>query len=151
VKQLATADRRWLARHGVRLGRVAVYLQDLASREAVALRALLCAVRWSGAAWIPTGPSVAIDASASTHACAASGYITLGPRALRADVAERVAQRAYELAQAGRLEADASLAALAGASVEEAAAILKALGYVPGAHGRFEWRGRSGPRSRVAS
>ena len=151
VKLLGTADRRWLARHGVRIGRVAVFVQDLASREAIALRALLFAVRSSGTPWIPGGPSVPIDSRVSSDACAASGYVALGPRALRADLAERVAQRAFELAQEGRLVADASLASLAGASVEEAAAILKALGYVPTAQGRFEWRrrGRSAGGRRV--
>ena len=107
----------------------------------------------AAAHWIPGGPSVAIDATASTHACAASGYVTLGPRALRADVAERVAQRAFELAQAGRLEADAAIAALAGAAIEEVPGILKALGYVPDAQGRFAWRrhARSRPKADVAS
>ena len=149
AQQLGPADRRWLARHGVRLGRVAVFVQDLAARDATALRALLFAVRGGGAAWIPSGPSVPIDSRVSSDACAASGYLALGPRALRADLAERVAQRASELAQAGRLEADASLASLAGSSVEEAAGILKALGYAPGAHGRFEWRRRSGSRPKA--
>lgn len=151
VKQLATADRRWLAGHGVRIGRVSVFVQDLAAREGLALRALLFAVRTGGGAWIPGGPSVPIDSSVSSEACAASGYLALGPRALRADLAERVAQRAFERAQAGRLEADAALASLAGSTVEEAGAILKALGYTPDAQGRFEWRRRSGSRSRVAS
>jgi ATP-dependent RNA helicase SUPV3L1/SUV3 len=149
VKQLGTADRRWLARHGVRLGRVAVFVQDIAAREATALRALLFAVRGGGAAWIPGGPSVSVDSRVSPDACAASGHLILGPRALRADLVERVAQRAFDLAQAGRLQADAALASLAGSSVEEVAGILKALGYAPGAHGRFEWRRRSGSRPKA--
>jgi hypothetical protein len=151
LKQLATTDRRWLARHGVRLGRLAVFVQDMASRDATSLRALLFAVRSGGAAWIPGGASVSIDTSLPPEACAACGYVALGARALRADLAERLAQRAFELAQAGRLAADATLASLAAAPVEEVAGLLKALGYVPGADGRFEWRRRSASRSRVAS
>jgi ATP-dependent RNA helicase SUPV3L1/SUV3 len=151
VKQLAAADRRWLARHGVRLGRVGVFVQDLASREATALRALLFSVRSGQPAWIPGGVSVPVDSRVSPEACAASGYVVLGPRALRADLAERVAQRAFDLAQADHLQADAALGSLAGASVEETAGILKALGYTQGAQGRFEWRRRSRPRANVAS
>ncbi len=139
VKQLGPSDRRWLARHGVRLGRVAVFVQDLASREATALRALLFAVRAGGAAWTPASVSMRVEPGLSPEACAAAGYVVLGARALRADLAERVAQRAFELAQSGRLEADASLASLAGASIEETVGILKALGYAPDAQGRFVW------------
>ena len=151
VKQLGTADRRWLARHGVRLGRVAVFVQDIASRDAVALRALLFAVRAGGTAWIPATPSVPTESGIASQAAAAAGYAVLGPRALRADVAERVAQRAFELAQAGRLEADAELASLAGAPTDEVGGILRALGYTMGAHGCFEWRRSSRPRADVTT
>ena len=151
VKQLVTADRRWLARHGVRLGRVAVFVQGIASRDAVALRALLFAVRAGASAWIPATPSVPTEPGVASQAAAAAGYVVLGPRALRADVAERVAQRAFELAQAGRLEADAALASLAGAPTDDVAGLLKALGYTKGANGLFEWRRISRPRADVAA
>jgi hypothetical protein len=128
-----------------------VFVQDIASRDALALRALLFAIRTGGAAWIPASASLPVEAGTTPQAAATVGYVVLGPRALRADLAERVAQRAFELAQAGRLEADAALASLAGASVEDAAAILTALGYTKGAHGRFEWRRRSRPRANIAS
>jgi ATP-dependent RNA helicase SUPV3L1/SUV3 len=153
VRQLGPADRRWLARHGVRTGRVSVFVQDLASREATALRALLFAVRRGAVAWVPTGPSVPTDPRVSPQACAAAGFVVLGPRALRADLAERLAQHAFERAREGRLEADGSIASLASCPIEEAAGLLTALGYAPNAQGRFVWgRGvRAGDRAKAGA
>jgi ATP-dependent RNA helicase SUPV3L1/SUV3 len=147
VRQLGPADRRWLARHGVRIGRLAVFVPDPGSREAASLRALLFAARRGGSAWVPGGPSVPIDPRVPAQVCAAAGHVVVGPRALRADLAERVAQRAFERARDGRLEAD-SIASLASCPLEEAAALLKAMGYARTADGRFEWRRRTGSARR---
>jgi ATP-dependent RNA helicase SUPV3L1/SUV3 len=151
VKQLGPADRRWLARHGVRLGRVAVFLPALAAREGVLLRALLFAVRRGEPAWIPPAEALSVphDGRVPEAAYGASGFVALGPRAVRADAAERVAQRAFERAQESRLTADASLAALVGCPTEELAGVLRALGYAPSADGRFAWRGARAPRPRA--
>ena len=83
------------------------------------------------------------DGRVPEAAYGASGSVALGPRAVRADAAERVAQRAFERAQESRLTADASLAALVGCPTEELAGVLRALGYAPSADGRFAWRARA--------
>jgi hypothetical protein len=130
-----------------------VFLPGPATRDAIVLRALLFAVRHGGAAWTPPGSplSVPADARVPSAAYGASGYVVLGPRALRADAAERLAQRAFERAQSGRLEADAEMAALAEAPLDQAGALLSALGYAARSAGRYEWR-RSKPRpSKAAS
>jgi ATP-dependent RNA helicase SUPV3L1/SUV3 len=151
AKQLTPADRRALARYGVRLGRLAVFGSDPPSRDAVALRAVLSAVRRSGPAWLPPAGALSapLDARATEAACAAAGYVLLGPRAVRADAAERLAQQAYDRAQARRLEADEALATIAGCPVGEVPALLKAIGYVALPNGRYEWRRRRSDRSRT--
>ena len=157
VKQLGPGDRRWLATYGVRIGRLSLFLPDLSGREATLLRATLSAVRRGGAPWLPAAGTLSapVDARVPAAAVAAAGYVLLGAHAVRADAAERLAQHAWERAQQRRLEADAAVAALAGCGPEDAAALLRALGYARLPNGRFEWsrRARSGdrPKAGVAS
>jgi ATP-dependent RNA helicase SUPV3L1/SUV3 len=144
VKDLGPAERRALARHGVRIGRLSVWLASPSGGGSLAWRAALLAARRGTAAWIPPAdvPSFALDRRVPAVAYAACGYVVLGARVLRADVAERLAQRAFERSQAGELRADEEMAAIAGCSPTEAGDLLRALGYNAIAGGRFEWRRR---------
>ena len=130
--------------NGVRIGRLSVFLPALVGRDATTLRAALSAARRNAPAWLPPAdaPSVPADGRVSPAAYAAAGYVPLGPRVLRAETAERLAQRAFERSQSGRLLADDDIAALAGCTAEQAAEVLRALGYSAVADGRFEWRRR---------
>ena len=144
LKQLGPAERRALARLGVRIGRLSVFLPALLGRDATTLRAALSAARRNASAWLPPAdaPSVPADGNVPPAAYAAAGYVPLGPRVLRAETAERLAQRAFERSQSGRLLADEEIASLAGSTIEHAADVLRALGYGAIAGGRFEWRRR---------
>ena len=157
---LPGAERKALARLGVRLGTESVYLEPILNPKSARLRALLWAARTGSAAPpAPQGTSVPRDPAVSDEAYAAMGYCALGPRAVRADRLERVAAAARRLARQGPFAASAELAALAGASETELAAMLAAMGYRasvgengevlfhtrrhrPGAHGKQRRRAR---------
>jgi ATP-dependent RNA helicase SUPV3L1/SUV3 len=126
---LAAADRRALARLGVRLGTEAVYLEPLLKPRPARLRALLWAVA-QGAA-VPMVPANAAprDAAVPDAAYAAMGWRALGPRVLRVDRVERLAAMLRRLARQGPFAATPALAQLAGAALEELAPMLAALGY----------------------
>jgi len=144
VKELGPAERRALARHGVRIGRLALWLASPSGAAALAWRAALFAARRGITAWLPAGDPIAqeIDRRVPAAAYAACGYVALGPLVLRADAAERLAQRAFERSQGGSLRADEETASLAGCTISQAAELLRALGYAAAADGRFEWRRR---------
>ena len=59
----------------------------------------------------------------------AMGYVSFGALAVRADIAERIASKAWALGRKGAFEATAELMSLAGCSAGGMAAILKGLGY----------------------
>jgi ATP-dependent RNA helicase SUPV3L1/SUV3 len=127
---LGAADRKALARLGVRLGTETVYFDALLKPREAALRGLLWAVR-SGAVVpaVPRGPSAWRDEAVSDEAYAAMGYRVLGPRVLRVDRLEMLAAATRRLARRGPFVAGAEIAALAGCSIAELAAVLPALFY----------------------
>ena len=126
---LAVADRKALARLGVRFGTETIYVESLLKPRAAALRALLWAA-WRGAP-VPMVPGLSAprDPAVSEDAYAAMGWRVLAARLLRVDRVERLAAAARRLARQGPFVATPGLAELAGASVEELASILLALGY----------------------
>jgi ATP-dependent RNA helicase SUPV3L1/SUV3 len=150
---LDAADRKALARLGVRLGTESVYLEAVLKPRAAALRALLWAV-WNDAS-TPTVPGAVAqprDPAVSELAYAAMGYRVLGAQVLRIDLVERLAAAARRLARQGPFGATPALAMLAGCPVDALAAVLASLGYrvVPGSDGapRFHTRKRGRERSR---
>jgi ATP-dependent RNA helicase SUPV3L1/SUV3 len=126
---LAAADRKALARLGLRLGVETVYIESLLKPRAAALRGLLWAV-WHGAA-APAVPGLAAprDPAVSEAAYGAMGWRVLGPRVLRVDRVERLAAAARRLARQGAFGATPALAQLAGSSIGDLASVLPALGY----------------------
>ena len=147
------ADRKALARLGVRLGTESVYLEAVLKPRAAQLRALLWAV-WNDAS-TPTVPGAVAqprDPAVSERAYAAMGYRVLGTQVLRIDRVERLAAAARRLARHGPFGAAPALATLAGCPVDALAGVLPALGYrlVPGSDGApsFHTRKRARERSR---
>jgi ATP-dependent RNA helicase SUPV3L1/SUV3 len=127
---LGPADRKALARLGIRLGAETVYLEPLLKPPAASLRGLLWAVRQG--APIPTAPAGTAarrDPAIRASAYAAMGYRVLGPRILRIDRLERLAAETRRLARKGPFPAAPELAALAGCKLAELPAMLQALGY----------------------
>jgi ATP-dependent RNA helicase SUPV3L1/SUV3 len=141
VRALTPADRRELARLGVNLGRLAVFLPALQRPEAMRLRGRLDAVRdrRGPAAGLDGVPSVPHDPSRPLASWLASGYLPAGPRAVRLDRLERAAAVAARLSRAGPFVPPRELASILGSRPEEVPLVLGAIGYVE-RDGRFERR-----------
>ncbi len=146
---LAPDDRRELARLGVTLGKVNVFLPGLLQPEALRLRARLFAIRHGVPALAaPDGiPSVPIDHALSSASYAACGYQPAGPRAVRVDRLDRVAAAAARLSRDGPFAVPREFATLLGCAPAEVPGVLAAIGYAE-REGRFAWR-RAADRRRA--
>ena len=132
---LGPADRKALGRLGIVIGREAIFLRALLRPRAVAARALLWAVH-AGVSPPPAPPppgrvAVAADPAWPAGFAAAIGYRVFAGRAVRVDIVERIAERAWRAARAGPFAPDPALAAIAGSGVADLAAILIGLGFRP--------------------
>ncbi len=133
VRSLDAADRRRLTRLGVRFGTRAVFVKPMMSSPDLALRSIL----WTLAHDHDTVPSVplkgevaiAADPSLPGSFWQAIGYLQLGTRALRVDMAERLAARMRKLTRRGWAPAHGDLISLSGSSREAFAGIAEALGF----------------------
>jgi ATP-dependent RNA helicase SUPV3L1/SUV3 len=148
VAALTPADRRELARRGISLGRLTIFAPALLRPDTVRMRALLWSVhRAAGSVPLLGGaPSVRMDPRVPAAFYLACGYVPAGPRALRADRAERFAQEARRGNREGRPVDVAQLATVAGCPSEDVEAILAALGFVRDRAGVF----REGARRALA-
>ncbi len=145
---LTPDDRRSLARLGVTIGRLSVFLPALLRPEAARLRARLFAVRQGRpAASGPDGaPSVPHDPRNPAAFYLACGYLPAGPRVVRLDRLERAASVASRLSREGPFVPPRDLAPILGCPATDVPAVLMAIGYIE-KEGRFERRRRSGVRS----
>jgi len=151
---IGKADRRVLRAAGVRLGRLGAHMPAMLKPARRQLAALL----WSVYSDIPVPPKLPQPAAASfllndalpTAYYRAIGFEPLGPRALRFDVAERLAGALWARRQSGAITIDRDLLSLVGCPKEEFAGILEALGYrstSPGKNGEPRFvAGRAKPR-----
>jgi ATP-dependent RNA helicase SUPV3L1/SUV3 len=144
---LAPADRKALARAGLRFGVLHAYAPALFKPPAQALRALLWAVA-NGASLpvLPSGTAAPRDPAVSEEFYAAMGFLVLGERVLRVDRAETLAASLRRLGRHGAFAATPELARLAGAPVAELPAMLPAFGYraVADAAGTVTFHARPG-------
>lgn len=148
LAHLGPDERRAVARLGISLGRLAVFLPNLFAREVVALRGLLWSVHQR------TGPvpvlhgetSVALDVRLPAAFYTACGYVPAGPRAVRADRLERLAASLRKAAREGRPLAPAAAAAMIEVPASEIDAVATALGFTR--DGEAGWRAARarGPR-----
>ncbi|MGD9536459.1 MAG: helicase-related protein [Alphaproteobacteria bacterium] len=134
---LNAADRATLKAHGVRLGRLAVYVQPMLVKQRGLLRALLLSIA-HGNETPPFLPgraevSVACDPALPEAYYAALGFVPVGPRAFRVDIAERLVALLKRRAKAGPFALDAEISALSGCPRREMVAVLEALGFVASA------------------
>jgi ATP-dependent RNA helicase SUPV3L1/SUV3 len=153
---LSLGERRRLSELGVRIGRLAVWLPAVQRPQTLAVRARLWAARHgSGEGPLPDGrASLPLAPEAEPGLLASCGYLPVGPRAVRPDRLERVAAEAYERSKAGRLTADAALAAVLECTPEDLRGVLEGIGYQAVPDGRFRWRkaglrrpGKEAPRT----
>lgn len=128
-------DRRQLAQLGVRFGVRYTWSEALAARTVERARLHAAA---AGLARTPEVPTEAVAPRRESDAFyAAIGYVPVGPRALRVDVAERVAAGLRGLARTGDFKLPPELVAELGADVVEE--IVEAYGY---ARAGERWRRR---------
>jgi ATP-dependent RNA helicase SUPV3L1/SUV3 len=137
---LGDTDREALTKLGVRFGTDAIYLATLLGRKPARLRALLHAVHMSlhPIPVLPKGKAIARLDTLPIDWYRAAGLRVLGPRAIRIDQAEALAQAARRLARKGEFGAEPGLLELAGCAPAELGAVLAALGY-------REKQGEAGP------
>ncbi|MBM3601485.1 MAG: disulfide oxidoreductase [Alphaproteobacteria bacterium] len=132
VSALGPADRKALARLGIKLGMTAIYHPALVKPAAIALRAQLWAAHRGIRPTVPPAAgriSVAVDEAVPEGFYAAIGFQVLGGRAIRVDMVERLAAIARRLAAQGPFAATGEILAAAACKPGEIAPVLAALGY----------------------
>lgn len=132
VDGLSRDDRKRLKQLGVRIGRESVFLPALLKPRAVGLLAMLWARNADRDVTAPAPGRVSVargpDAPPDDF-LAVCGYVPLGPLALRADIAERLAARAWRLGVKGPFAIDQEMLSIAGAGVDDLGGVLRALGF----------------------
>ncbi|WP_173982074.1 helicase-related protein [Magnetospirillum sp. SS-4] len=138
VTALSGADRKALARLGVRLGTESVFLPDLLKPPAQRTRALLWGLRHRIPVPATPGPrpAVMVDEAAAAGFLDAVGYRPVGGVAVRVDILERVAAEARALARAGTAEPSRLLLSLLGLGPAAARSVMAGLGRRPRPHRR---------------
>ena len=141
VNALSIEERKALARLGVSLGRLVVFLPALQRAEPMRLRARLFGIRAGVMPEIgPDGiPSAANDPSRPAGFFLACGYVPAGPRVVRLDRLERAAALVSRLSRTGRFVPPRELPGILGCREGELGAVLGALGYAE-RDGQFERR-----------
>ncbi|MFV3127485.1 helicase-related protein [Niveispirillum sp. KHB5.9] len=132
VASLDKPARAALERLGVRFGGAQLYLPALIKPKAAAMLGLLWSVRHGLPlpAPLPSPGRISVPRDpAGDGLLRAAGFLPLGPRAVRVDMADRLMQTIAERAQDGRLIDLSGLAPLAASSNAELPEILMALGW----------------------
>jgi ATP-dependent RNA helicase SUPV3L1/SUV3 len=145
VAALDDADRRALAAGGVELGRRTVFARATLSPEALRVRALLARVHRPDAAPDPPRPgavSIPRRREVPNATYLATGFVPLGPRAVRADQVERALAELRALEDdEGAVEPPArKLGSWLGVRARELPRVLAALGYQKRGRGRYARR-----------
>ena len=133
VNGLDAIDRRQLTKLGVRFGTRAVFVKPMMSSRDLTLRSILWALA-HGQETAPAVPSrgevaLAAEPSLPESFWQAIGYAVLGGRALRVDMAERLAAGMRTLTRRGWSAAPDDLVSLSGSSREAFASIAQDLGF----------------------
>ena len=141
LDELTDSDRRSLTARGIRVGREAVFsIDSLEPRQRWARQALAQAFAPRDVSSLPTlqdARSFVVRTGFDAHWLSWLGFVVLGQRAVRADLLERVSQRARRRARAGPFELGAELLDCFDGDAEALAAVLRALGYRRTADGAY--------------
>jgi ATP-dependent RNA helicase SUPV3L1/SUV3 len=152
IQHLTRRDRDLLARLDVNVGRRVIYVRGLLKPRRIRQRLALCAAqvgndaapRLSAANMV----SLPVDSAVSPETYLAVGYPAFGPRAIRADLAERTHRRLDSLARRGPFELPREVAAWLGCPARDLPPVLEGFGYQRNREGLY-LRARR-PRSRRA-
>lgn len=137
IQALQQPERRELRKLGVRIGQHMIYVPALVKPAPARLNALLRAVADGDAstAWMPQPglTSLANDRSLTRAQYAICGFYPCGPRAVRFDILERLADTIREArdpeSKQPHFALTPAMVGLLGSSVEDLRGILSALGY----------------------
>ena len=152
VNSLNNEDRKIFALMKLQLGALVVFLPGLLEGEAVLRRAALWAAAFGRPSVMPPSGrvSVAVDESVDVGWYHAIGYPPFGPRAIRADQAERSFSRLLQVMSNGPAALPAELASWLGCSQADVAGVAEAMGLTRVDDERFVFvrERRRGRRSR---
>jgi ATP-dependent RNA helicase SUPV3L1/SUV3 len=130
--KLSEADRKIMARLGVRFGIESLFLPALLKPEAQRWRALLWCLH-RGQPPIPAPPPGRVSLPADHPAAyyEAVGYRRLGKHAIRLDMLERFAAELRKLARQGPISPPAAWMSQLGIGSEDMKGLIEAMGYKP--------------------
>ena len=133
VKSLDQQSRSALRKHGIRFGQFTVFMPLLLKPAPTRLRLLLWSLA-SGLQEFPEAPppglvTVPTDDKAPEGYHLKSGYRAAGERALRVDMAERLADMLRTQDTRGGFEATADMLSITGMTLEQFANLMQGLGY----------------------
>jgi ATP-dependent RNA helicase SUPV3L1/SUV3 len=144
LKSLTPMDRRNIARMDVRIGTTLVYVESMLKPDKVKDRALLYAAAHDlhPLPPLPTTGAVSIlpPAGMTTGAgdwAFALGFVPAGPRAVRADLLERLLLKLRQLSQDGPFRTPPEMPSSLACSRAELHQMIEALGYPPTEDGGF--------------
>jgi ATP-dependent RNA helicase SUPV3L1/SUV3 len=136
ISELSQVERRALRALGVRIGEHMVFAPALLKPATARLNALLRALATNGTSWIwlPAAglTSVPNDRSRTRAEYAACGFYPCGPRAIRLDILERLADLIRDgrtKTRQSRFELAPEMTAVLGCSVEDLRGVLTSLNY----------------------
>jgi ATP-dependent RNA helicase SUPV3L1/SUV3 len=126
-----------------------VYVRSLLEPGAVRQRIALCSAHFDMTVPAPkldqTTTSLSACREVGAQAYLAIGYPVFGPRAIRADVAERTHRCLTAAAKRSPFEAPPNIAAWLGCPPGDLVGIVRAFGYRPAENGRFARKRRRRP------
>jgi ATP-dependent RNA helicase SUPV3L1/SUV3 len=136
LDKLSQADRKTMARLGVRFGMESLFLPALLKPEAVRWRALLwCLHRGHPPIAAPPPGRVSLPADQSAAYYDALGYRRLGKHAIRLDMLERFAAELRKRARQGPISPPAAWMSQLGIGAEDMLGLIEAMGYRPKSDG----------------
>ncbi|MGQ0558920.1 MAG: helicase-related protein [Sphingosinicella sp.] len=153
LTDLDRAQRRSIAKFGIRIGALDLFMPAALKPEALRWRAAL-AVAAAGETMpaLPPGssPVVANPGGLEREIWSRLGFRPAGPQLIRVDIAERMARRAHEARAKGEsVPIDAGLVTSLGLNAEAVAKLMRDLGFRrPQGEQEWVWHGRTRPRRR---
>jgi len=133
IRDVQSPQRQILRKCGVEIGRHSIYCPKLLKAAAVRLRADLWSL-YHQPAITPAYPGSGLMSFEAEKGMPRGfyeniGYHLYGDRCLRVDMAERIAEMAWDKTKKGKADLDADFTSLAGCSFEAIADILRVMGY----------------------
>lgn len=142
LKHLTEEDRAALQKMQVCLGRRVVYLGDPSEAERIRRRAALCVAYLERRDALPLpepgSASMEVDPGVDRGTYLRLGFPVFGPRAVRADVVERIDHLLHELSATGPFELPPQVADWLGCPGSQLPPVIQAFGYRRNAGGLYE-------------